>query len=68
MKMSRLYADIKNVMDKDPAARNWIDVVLFYPGFQAIVIHRLANWLWVETKYFKWLGRFLKKNLLYQLN
>ena len=58
MKMSRLYADIKNVMDKDPAARNWIDVVLFYPGFQAIVIHRLANWLWIETKYFKWLGRF----------
>ena len=58
MVMSRFYADIKNVMDKDPAARSWIDVVLFYPGFQAIIIHRLSNWFWVKTKYFKWLGRF----------
>ena len=58
MLMSKFYADIKNVMEKDPAARNWVDVVLFYPGFQAIIIHRLANWFWVKTNYFKWIGRF----------
>ena len=58
MLMSKFYADIKNVMEKDPAARNWVDVVLFYPGFQAIIIHRLANWFWVKTNNFKWVGRF----------
>ena len=58
MVMSKFYADIQNVMEKDPAARSWVDVVLFYPGFQAIVIHRLANWFWVKTKYLKWVGRF----------
>ena len=58
MLMSKFYVDIKNVMEKDPAARNWVDVVLFYPGFQAIIIHRLANWFWVKTNHFKWVGRF----------
>lgn len=30
-------------MDRDPAATNWLEVVLFYPGFHARTLHRLAN-------------------------
>ncbi|MCC6960689.1 MAG: serine O-acetyltransferase [Dehalococcoidia bacterium] len=30
-------------MDRDPAARNAVEVALFYPGFHARLAHRIAN-------------------------
>ncbi len=33
-------------MDRDPAARNRVEVVILYPGFHAVVFYRLAHWLW----------------------
>lgn len=39
-------ADFRAVFERDPAARNWLEVVLAYPGFHAIVIHRLTHGLW----------------------
>ena len=60
MVMSKFYADIKNVMEKDPAARSWIDVVLFYLVFRLIIIHRLSNWFWVKTKYLNGWEDFFK--------
>ncbi len=41
-----LRADLDAVLDRDPAARSRLEVVLFYPGFQAVVAHRLAHGLW----------------------
>lgn len=35
--------DIRAAMDRDPAARSPLEVILFYPGFHARVAHRLAN-------------------------
>ncbi len=37
--------DLANICEKDPAARGPLEVVLCYPGFHAIVIHRFAHWL-----------------------
>jgi len=37
---------IEAILEKDPAARNRLEVVLCYPGFHAIVAHRIANELW----------------------
>ena len=54
---SRLREDIASIIQKDPAARNTWEVVTCYPGFQAIVMHRWANWCWQRG--FKWLGRFI---------
>jgi serine O-acetyltransferase len=34
------------VLQRDPAARHWLEVVLFYPGIHAIWMHRLAHRLW----------------------
>src|SRR5712675_2973411 len=31
---------------RDPAARSRLEVVLCYPGFHALLYHRLAHWLW----------------------
>lgn len=41
-----LREDIMIVFDKDPAARNLLDVLIAYPGLHAIVYHRINHWLW----------------------
>lgn len=45
--LETLRADLRAPLERDPAARGWLDVVLSYPGFHAIaahrVIHRLAG-------------------------
>ena len=35
--------DIRATLDRDPAARNGLEVVLFYPGFHARLAHRVAH-------------------------
>lgn len=41
-----LYEDAKNIKDKDPATKSIIEVVLLYPGFHAVLWHRLSHWLY----------------------
>ncbi|MES9906602.1 MAG: serine O-acetyltransferase [Sedimenticola sp.] len=43
---SRLKEDIKSVFDRDPAARNTLEVITTYPGLHALLFHRLSHWLW----------------------
>ncbi len=38
--------EIDAMMARDPAARSRIEVVVCYPGFQALLCHRLAHGLW----------------------
>lgn len=46
MFFKRLRSDIDAIMERDPAARSRAEVVLCYPGFQAVLIYRLAHALW----------------------
>lgn len=39
----RIFDDIKNVFDKDPAARSIIEVLLCYPGLHVLWLHRIAH-------------------------
>ncbi|CAM4029830.1 MULTISPECIES: serine O-acetyltransferase EpsC [Flavobacterium] len=41
-----LVSDLKVIFEFDPAAKSKEEVLLSYPGFFAIVVHRLANKLW----------------------
>ena len=41
-----LRADFGAVFERDPAAQNGVEVVLAYPGFHAVVLHRITHWLW----------------------
>ena len=53
---SRLREDIHSVYARDPAARNWWEVLTCYPGMHAIWWHRwVSNALWSTG--LKWLGR-----------
>lgn len=38
--------DVASVMERDPAARNPVEILLLYPGLHAIWGHRVAHWLW----------------------
>ena len=60
----RLREDVANVLDKDPAARSALEVLLCYPGIHAVVVHRLANALWragfkTPARWVSHLGRFV---------
>ncbi len=39
----RIGEDIKTVFEKDPAAKNIIEVLLCYPGLHSIFLHRVAH-------------------------
>jgi serine O-acetyltransferase len=41
-----IRSDVRAALDRDPAARSALEVILFYPGFHARVAHRLANALY----------------------
>lgn len=41
--LSTLIADFRIIFERDPAARNWLEVALCYPGLQALLLHRLAH-------------------------
>lgn len=38
-----VVSDLRAPIERDPAARGWLDVVLSYPGFHAITAHRLIH-------------------------
>ena len=44
--LKELYEDAKNIMEKDPAARNVFEVIILYPGFHILVLHKLAHFLY----------------------
>lgn len=41
-----LYEDAKNIMKKDPAARNVIEIIILYQGFHVLVFYRIAHFLY----------------------
>lgn len=45
--LKTLRTDFQIIFDRDPAARNWLEVLVCYPGLQAILLHRFAHWLFV---------------------
>ena len=47
--------DIECVFERDPAARNTLEVLTTYPGLHAVWGHRLSSFLWHH--HLKWLAR-----------
>jgi serine O-acetyltransferase len=58
-----LWEDFQIIFARDPAARNWLEVLYCYPGLHALVLHRISHWLWhygvpFLPRFFSHLGRF----------
>ncbi|MET0383811.1 MAG: serine O-acetyltransferase [Burkholderiaceae bacterium] len=54
---SRLREDIACILERDPAARTWLEALACYPGLHALIWHRCASWLW--TRGLRTPGRFV---------
>jgi serine O-acetyltransferase len=57
MLWKNLRDEIDATLARDPAARSRLEVVLCYPGFQALLYYRAAHWLWQRG--WRLAGRFL---------
>ncbi len=56
---NRLREDIKAVKDRDPAARNGLEIWLLYPGVKAVRMHRRAHFYYRHNMMF--LARFVSQ-------
>jgi serine O-acetyltransferase len=41
-----MAADLAIIKERDPAARSTLEILLCYPGFHALVMHRISHRLW----------------------
>lgn len=62
--LKTIREDIQCVLERDPAARHWLEVVTSYPGLHAIWLHRIAHRLWqmrlkLLARWVSHLARFL---------
>ncbi len=57
MTFKAIRSDLDAVLARDPAARTRLEVVLCYPGFHAVMLHRIANAAWRQG--LKLLGRLV---------
>ena len=56
--------DVQSALERDPAARNRLEVVLCYPGVHALLFHRLAHRFWragwvITARFVSHVSRFL---------
>ena len=48
----QLIHDARAIADRDPAAKSIIEVMLLYPGFHAIVAHKITHFLYKKKFFF----------------
>lgn len=48
---------LKHITARDPAARHWLEVALCYPGYHALLLHRVSHLLWQAE--LKLIARFI---------
>jgi serine O-acetyltransferase len=64
MIFKRIQEDIDAIVERDPAARSRLEVVLCYSGLHALILYRIAHGLWrrgwfLTARVFSQLSRFL---------
>ena len=59
MMFRQIKEDIAVALEKDPAARNALEVLILYPGVHALVTYRVTHWLWGIG--FKFIARALSQ-------
>ncbi|HEX9117946.1 MAG TPA: serine O-acetyltransferase EpsC [Anaerolineae bacterium] len=57
--LKTIRSDVQAVLDRDPAARNALEVVLLYPGLHALWLYRVAHVLWRNGLFFA--GRLISQ-------
>ena len=52
MILKDIWMDVKAVQERDPAARNALEVLLLYQGVHALIWHRVAHWFYEHHMFF----------------
>jgi serine O-acetyltransferase len=47
-----IRAEIKSIIERDPAAKGFWEVYFLYPGFKAVKRHRRAHWFYKHKMFF----------------
>ena len=55
-----MKSDLDAVMERDPAARNRLEVFFLYSGYKAVRSHRRANWFFRHNM--KFIARFISQH------
>ncbi len=62
--LASIRQDVNTVLERDPAARSRLEVLLCYSGLHAVWFHRINHWLWnhnlfLMARWFSQIARFL---------
>ncbi len=57
--MSTIREEVATILQRDPAAKSRLEVLLCYSGLHAIIFYRLTHWLWNHE--FRLLARWLSQ-------
>lgn len=44
--LGKVKQEVDSFFARDPAAKSRLEIYLCYPGFHALLIHKLSHWLW----------------------
>lgn len=64
--LERFKEDLQCVKTNDPAARSNLEIMLLYPGFKAVRMHRRAHWFYNHKMYF--LARYISQRCVKKTN
>ncbi|MBA0915707.1 MAG: serine O-acetyltransferase [Nitrospira sp.] len=59
MLLKTIQEDLRAIFDRDPSATSWLEVVLTYAGFHAMLAYRVSHWL--KAYHVPFLPRFLSQ-------
>jgi len=57
--LDKLKREIDSFFERDPAAKSRMEIIICYPGFHAVLLHRVAHKLWIRN--WRLLARFLSQ-------
>lgn len=54
-----MLSDARSIAKRDPAAKSALEVMLLYPGFHAVVLHRISHWFYERKLFFgaRWISQ-----------
>lgn len=55
--LKTIIKDIQITLERDPASRNYLEIIFCYPGFHALILYRIAHWFWLKG--FMLIGRLI---------
>ena len=50
--IKQIKEDAKNIQEKDPAAKSFIQVIILYHGFHILIYYRISHFLYKHKRYF----------------